>query len=69
MAARSTYHSVTASPDRSRFSLMDFLSLHRQRSALARLDDRALEDIGVTRAQAEKEAKSGFWDVPEHWLK
>ncbi|MEL6118516.1 MAG: DUF1127 domain-containing protein [Pseudomonadota bacterium] len=48
---------------------MDFLSLHRQRSALARLDDRALEDIGVTRAQAEKEAKSGFWDVPEHWLK
>ena len=69
MATRSTYHCVTTSPQPRRFSLMDLLSLHRQRHALGRLDDRALEDIGVTRAQAEKEAKSGFWDVPDHWLK
>ena len=69
MAARSTYRSVIASPQTRRFSFMDFLSLYRQRRALAQLDDRALEDIGVTRAQAEKEAKSGFWDVPDHWLK
>ena len=69
MAVRTSYRSVTASPDLRRFSIMDFLSLSRQRRALAQLDDRALEDIGVTRAEAEKEAKNGFWDVPDHWLK
>ena len=68
--ADTTYHNRTqAAAKTRRFSFMDFLSLYRQRRALARLDDRALQDIGVTRAQAEKEAKTGFWDVPDHWLK
>jgi uncharacterized protein YjiS (DUF1127 family) len=33
----------------------------RQREALSRLDDRLLEDIGVTREQAKAEAAKPFW--------
>ncbi len=32
-----------------------------QRRQLAQLDDRALDDIGVSRAQAEAEAAKPFW--------
>ena len=35
----------------------------RERAALTRLDDAALDDIGVTRAEAEREAARAFWDV------
>ena len=37
--------------------LMDWADRQRQRAALARLDDRMLMDIGVTRAEAEAEAR------------
>ena len=37
-------------------------SLASQRRALARLDDEALKDIGVSRADATREAKRPFWD-------
>jgi uncharacterized protein YjiS (DUF1127 family) len=33
----------------------------RQRDALSELDDRLLEDIGVTRQQANAEAAKPFW--------
>jgi uncharacterized protein YjiS (DUF1127 family) len=33
----------------------------RQRRALRRFDDRLLHDIGVTRPQAEREARAPFW--------
>jgi len=33
----------------------------RERRALARLDDNALRDIGVTRRQADAEAAKPFW--------
>ncbi len=69
MAFISTNRSNTCNYPARRPSLLDFLSLYRQRRALARLDDRALEDIGVTRAQADAEARSGFWDVPDHWIR
>ncbi|NDW44821.1 DUF1127 domain-containing protein [Ruegeria sp. PrR005] len=42
-------------------------ALWRQRRALARLDDRALDDIGVSRAQAEAEARRSVWDAPDFW--
>jgi uncharacterized protein YjiS (DUF1127 family) len=35
----------------------------RQRRALARLDGRALEDIGLTRAQAQAEADKPLWQA------
>ncbi len=34
---------------------------YRSRNALRTLDDHILEDVGVTRAQAHKEAKKPFW--------
>lgn len=42
-------------------------SLHRQRIALSQLDPHMLEDIGVTEAQARREAARRPWDAPDHW--
>jgi uncharacterized protein YjiS (DUF1127 family) len=42
-------------------------ALHRQRRALAALDDRLLADIGVTRAEALAELDAPIWDAPRHW--
>lgn len=43
--------------------------LSRQRAALRDLDDRALDDLGLTRSQAEAEARRPVWDAPSSWLK
>ena len=43
------------------------LDLWRSRRDLARLDSRALEDIGVTPDQARQEASMTIWDVPTGW--
>jgi uncharacterized protein YjiS (DUF1127 family) len=40
-----------------------------QRKALARLDTAALADIGLSRAEAEIEARRPLWDVPSNWLR
>ncbi|CUJ85652.1 hypothetical protein RUE5091_00369 [Ruegeria denitrificans] len=59
-------------PPRRRFGLtmlLDAFSLRRQRCTLARLDARALEDIGITREQADAEAARPIWDAPEFWQK
>ena len=42
-------------------------SLHRQRARLAVLDDHALRDIGLSRAEAEREAGRPAWDAPKGW--
>lgn len=42
-------------------------ALYRQRRALSRLDDKALADIGLTRAEARSEADRPVWDVPGNW--
>ncbi|MFW8593539.1 DUF1127 domain-containing protein [Cribrihabitans neustonicus] len=53
--------------------LLDRLKLHlavwRSRRQLARLDARALEDIGLTRSEAEEESRRAFWSAPDHWLR
>ena len=36
---------------------------HRQRRALAELDDRLLDDIGITRSRAMNEANKPLWSV------
>lgn len=69
MAFLSTTRNAAALGRGSRASLLDLFSLYRQRRALARLDARDLEDIGISGKEAEKEARRGFWDVPDHWLK
>ena len=38
-----------------------WLARHRQRQALTQLDDRMLEDVGITRHQAEREVEKPFW--------
>lgn len=59
------------SPARQRFSLLSLLveraALLRQRRALKALDDRALDDIGLSRDEAQEEAKRPLWDAPESW--
>ncbi len=42
----------------------DALAAHRQRQTLARLDDRTLADIGLTRADVAQELDRPFWDLP-----
>ena len=39
----------------------------RQRQQLKSLDDAALMDIGLTRDQAQAEAKRPLWDAPDNW--
>ena len=43
------------------------LSVMRQRRKLAQLDDAALDDIGISRAEASAEADRFFWDAPQFW--
>ena len=45
------------------------LALSRSRAALSQLDAAALEDIGVTQADARREASRPIWDVPCNWLR
>ena len=42
-------------------------ALRRQRKALTRLDDAALRDMGLTRSDAETEARRAAWDGPANW--
>lgn len=44
-------------------------ALARQRKALAELDDTILDDIGLTRMEADREAARPSWDAPQHWMK
>lgn len=69
-----TCHSTAAIPSakpRARFSLLSFvanrLDLLNQRRQLSTLDARTLEDIGISRRDALKEAGRPIWDAPESW--
>ena len=58
-------------PFKSASSTLRLLSLaasaYRQRRALARLEDAALIDLGLTRREAQIEANRPLWDVPATW--
>lgn len=47
--------------------LLDLQALMRQRRRLAELDDAALRDLGISRADALHEAARAPWDAPSHW--
>ncbi|WP_424940810.1 DUF1127 domain-containing protein [Aliiroseovarius sp. S253] len=53
------------------FSLLAWLATviqtRRERVALSQLDAQRLDDLGLTRAQAQSEANRPIWDVPSHW--
>ena len=57
------FSSLTRLPAR----LMAAAALARSRRSLGRLDDHILRDIGLTRAEAEAEARQTSWDPPRHW--
>ena len=58
----------TVAPTRTaRFSLSQALAVWRSRRALARLDARALKDIGLSADRAAREASKPVWDVPSTW--
>jgi len=48
-------------------SLSRHLAVWRQRRALERLDQAALNDIGLSHADAAREAARPIWDAPEAW--
>lgn len=50
-------------------SLLRLSALQRSRRVLAELDDTALRDVGITRAEAEAEARRFIWDAPDHWYR
>lgn len=50
-----------------KLSIWSYFAVLRQRRALAALDDTRLTDLGLTRKEAETEAKRPIWDVPSHW--
>ncbi|SFG23479.1 protein of unknown function [Palleronia marisminoris] len=56
---------------RSRYGtdLLAWWGLYLQRRQLRTLDDRLLEDIGRSRAEADAEAGRPVWDAPSHWRK
>lgn len=64
---------ASCSPQKPHRSLLSRLRLlwtvRRQRNRLAALDERALRDIGLTREEADAEARRGFWSAPSHWLR
>lgn len=47
--------------------LAGLIDLWRSRQALSRLDPNALEDIGLSRRDAQTEAARPVWDVPANW--
>lgn len=47
--------------------IVSLAALYRQRQALARLDEAALCDIGVSEEEAKTEAARPVWDVPAGW--
>lgn len=52
---------------RTRPTLTQRLNVWRSRRALARLDSRALRDVGLTRDDVQREANKVIWDVPASW--
>lgn len=45
------------------------LAARAQRQALARLDARLLQDLGLDPARVAQECARPAWDVPAHWLR
>jgi uncharacterized protein YjiS (DUF1127 family) len=66
-------HSMTVQArGRSGSLLARLIQVHagwEQRRHLANLDDAALCDIGLTRAQANVEAARPIWNAPDQWLR
>ncbi len=71
MTMISASHSAHRTGSLSRLSVLATIArlygTWRQRQSLKALDETALRDIGVTRAQADAEANRPVWDAPDNW--
>lgn len=71
MSVRHSILSRTNPPVRRRAGVLTWitkrLALFSERRRLSDLPDHILDDIGVSRRDAEREAKRDIWDVPSHW--
>lgn len=47
--------------------LLDIVAVRRQRRNLAKLDQAALRDLGLTQSDVRAELKRPVWDVPANW--
>lgn len=59
-AGRASAFSFTA-------TLARYLDVWRQRQALKAMDQSRLDDLGLSRSQADAEAHRAIWDAPETW--
>jgi uncharacterized protein YjiS (DUF1127 family) len=59
---RSLVRQLARQAERAVTTLLRWHELARQRRELMRLDDTMLKDIGLTRADALREAERPFWD-------
>jgi hypothetical protein len=48
-------------------AIVKAVAVLRQRRALARLDDAALKDLGLTAGDVNAEIRRPVWDVPSNW--
>jgi len=53
---------------RDKLSLLACLEVARQRRQLITLDERTPKDVGISRADAVREAGRDFWDIPEEHM-
>ena len=67
MADCTTQNAQFNRPALASLSLSRMVNVWRSRRALARLDSRRLEDIGLTPKRAAKEEAKPIWDVPANW--
>lgn len=54
---------AAARPKHHAGGLTRYIAIWKQRRALAQLSDALLRDLGITRAQAAREAARSFWDI------
>lgn len=62
-----TQHARFNRPAAGGFSIVKMIDVWRSRRALAQLDTRRLEDVGLTAKRAAQEEAKPIWDVPATW--
>lgn len=67
LSSINTLHTIRTTFANPLLSIVAAIDVWRSRRALAHLDARALEDIGVSRDRAAAEAAKPIWDVPANW--
>ena len=46
---------------------LSILDAQRSRTALSKLDQRLLDDVGLTPKDIQSDLDTPVWDVPNHW--